>query len=61
MAVRFPVADRAAEASRLGVDPSVLEPDAEVRRLARGMIFGLPLSGLLWVTIVQAVRWVVGR
>ncbi len=60
MAVRLPVADPAAEASGLAFDPSVLEPDAEVRRLARGMFFGLPLSGLLWFTIFQAVRWVVG-
>ena len=60
MAVRLPVADPAAEAIRLGFNPSVLEPDAEVRRLVRGMFFGLPMSGLLWFIIVQVVRWVVG-
>jgi len=60
MAGRLPVADPAAEAVRLGLDPSLLESDAEVRGLVRGMLFDLPMSGLLWFTIVLAVRWVVG-
>ena len=60
MAGRLPVADPVAEAVRLGLDPSLLEPDAEVRGLVRGMLFDLPLSGLLWFTVVLAVRWVVG-
>ncbi len=60
MAGRLPVADPAAEAVRLGLDPSLLESDAEVRGLVRGMLFDLPMAGLLWFTVVQAVRWVVG-
>ncbi len=60
MAARLPVADPAAEAVRLGLDPSLLESDAEVRGLVRGMLVDLPLASLLWFTIVQAVRWVMG-
>ena len=60
MAVRLPHGDPAVEAVRLGLDPSVLVPDAEVRGLVRGMLFGVPMSGLLWFTIIQAVRWAVG-
>ncbi len=60
MAGRRPVADPAAEAVRLGLDPSLLEPDAEVRGLVRRMLVDLPVAGLLWFTVVQTVRWVVG-